>query len=133
VPAFPEPSDTVDTTVASLYAPARRGVRLTIRRLEILRTDLEPWQEISFADLRSGRFAPSDAHDYAIVANFTCIAEADLKEYTNEKIGAYLLPGNRLAAFDHYEFLEACVVHNDFVPARGELVRALEAAKAEER
>ena len=117
---FPDPGANLEQTVASLYAPPPLGTQLSIRRLEILRVDTEPWQPIPFEELRSGRYATSDEADYAVVANFTCRGRVDLQSYYGEKVGWYLLPSNRLAAFDHFEFLEACTVNNQFQPAAAE-------------
>lgn len=128
--AFPDPGADLEQTVASLYAPPPLGTQISIRRLEILRVDVEPWQTIAFEDLRTGRFTSSAAASYAVVAHFTCRGRVDLQIYQGEKIGWYLMPGNRLGAFDHFEFIEACAVHNDFRPASTEhaaLERAVEA------
>jgi len=114
---FPDPEANLEQTVASLYAPPPIGTQLSIRRLEILRVEAEPWQAIPFEDLRSGRYVSADEAHYAVVANFTCRGRVDLQSYYGEKVGWYLLPSNRLAAFDHFEFLEACSVNNQFQPA----------------
>jgi len=114
---FPDPDANLEQTVASLYAPPPIGTQLSIRRLEILRVDPEPWQAIPFEDLRDGRFASSDDADYAVIANYTCRSRVDLQSYHGEKVGWYLLPRNRLGAFDHFEFIEGCTVNNQFQPA----------------
>jgi hypothetical protein len=114
---FPDPGASLEQTVASLYAPPPLGTQLSIRRLEILRVDSEPWQPIPFEELREGRYASTDDADYAVVANYTCRGQVDLQSYYGEKVGWYLLPSNRLAAFDHFEFVEACTVSNQFQPA----------------
>jgi len=127
--AFPDSEANLEQTVASLYAPPPLGTQLSIRRLELLRVDVEPWLAIPFDDLRSGRFASADDATYAVVAHFTCRGRVDLQLYQGEKIGWYLLPGNRLGAFDHYEFIEGCTVHNDFLPTSAQhaaLERAVE-------
>ncbi len=127
--AFPDAEANLEQTVASLYAPPPIGTQLSIRRLEILRVDSEPWQPIAFDALRSGQLVSSDEADYAVVANFTCTARLDLQRYGGEKVGWYLLRKNRLRAFDHYEFVEACAVANTFAPAPAEgaeLERALQ-------
>src|SRR5512145_1079843 len=111
--AFPDDQADLEQTVASLYAPPPLGTQLSIRRLEILRVDGEPWQAIAFDELRSGRFQSADDASYAVIAHFTCRGRVDLQIYQGEKIGWYLLPGNRLRAWDHYTFIEACSVHND--------------------
>jgi hypothetical protein len=85
---------------------------------------------VAFEALRAGRFTSSDESSYAVIAHFTCRGRVDLQTYQGEKIGWYLLPGNRLRAFDHYEFVEACTVANGFHPAPAEDAareRALEA------
>lgn len=105
--AFPDDQADLEQTVASLYAPPPLGTQLSIRRLEILRVDAEPWQPIAFDELRSGRFESDDDASYAVIAHFTCRGRVDLQTYQGEKIGWYLLPRNRLRAWDHYEFIEA--------------------------
>lgn len=127
--AFPDPEADLERTVASLYAPPPIGTQLGIRRLEILRVDTEPWQSIAFDALRSGQYASTDEADYAVVADYTCRSRVDLQIYQGEKVGWYLLRGNRLRAWDHYEFIEGCTVSNLFAPAAREdmaLERALE-------
>jgi hypothetical protein len=115
--AFPDSEANLEQTVASLYAPPPLGTQLSIRRLEILRTDSDPWQAIPFEELRSGRLTSADDASYAVVAHFTCRGRVDLQVYQGEKVAWYLLPENRLRAFDHYEFIEACTVHNSFRPS----------------
>lgn len=115
--AFPDPDANLEQTIASLYAPPPIGTQVSIRRLEILRVDVEPWQAIPFEDLRDGRFASSDEADYAVVADTTCRSRVDLQTYQGEKVAWYLLRRNRLRAFDHFEFVEGCTVSNLFVPA----------------
>ena len=117
---FPDPDADLEQTVASLYAPPPLGTQLSIRRLEILRVDTEPWQPIAFEALRAGRYTSTDEADYAVVANYTCRSRLDLQIYQGEKVGWYLLRKNQLHAFDHYEFIEACAVSNLFAPAPAE-------------
>jgi hypothetical protein len=114
---FPDQDTNLEQTVASLYAPPPLGTQLSIRRLEILRVDAEPWQPIPFEELRSGGYVSTDDADYAVVANVSCVGRVDLQSYRGEKVAWYLLRKNRLRAFDHYEFAEACTVSNLFVPA----------------
>jgi hypothetical protein len=117
---FPDQDANLEQTVASLYAPPPIGTQLSIRRLELLRVDADPWQPIPFEDLRSGAYTSSDEADYAVVADYVCESRVDLQRYQGEKVGWYILPKNRLRAFDHYEFVEACTVSNLFVPASAE-------------
>jgi hypothetical protein len=126
IPSFPDTRDTLERTVASLYAPPKRANQVTVQRLQILRVDQEPWQEIAFSDLKNGDFTSSDEHDYLVVADLVCRAEYDLHVYKGEKIAWYLLPENRLGAYDHYEFVEACTTWSEFRRARSEKEIALE-------
>ncbi len=122
IPAFPDTQANLEQTVASIYAPSVTGNRLTVRRLEILRIDTDPWQEIPFSDLRSGAFTSSDSQGYVVVADFFCRGQVELQVYMGEKVAYYLLPGNRLQGYDHYQFIEACTVYSDFLPATGDVV-----------
>lgn len=122
IPAFPDSQANLEETVASIYAPSVTGNRLTVRRLEILRVDTDPWQEIEFSELRSGKFASSDSQSFAVIANFVCQGRVELQSFQGEKIAYYLLPDNRLQAYDHYQFIEACTVYNDFRPATGDVI-----------
>jgi hypothetical protein len=127
---FPDLGANLEQTVASLYAPPPLGTQLGVRRLEILRVDTEPWQPIAFDALRSGDYASTDEADYAVIVNYHCIGRVDLQTYQGEKVAWYLLPQNRLRAYDHYEFVEACTVANLFAPAPPEqaaVERALQA------
>jgi hypothetical protein len=122
IPAFPDTEANLEETVASIHAPSVTGNRLTVRRLEILRVDTNPWQEIEFSELRSGNFVSSESDSYAVIADFVCAGRVELQSYLGEKIGYYLLPNNRLHAYDHYQFIEACTVYNDFRPATGDVI-----------
>jgi hypothetical protein len=122
IPAFPDTHANLEQTVASIYAPSVTGNRLTVRRLEILRIDTDPWQEIEFSELRSGAFTSSSSQGYVVIADFVCQGRVELQSYRGEKVAYYLLPDNRLQGYDHYQFIEACTVYNDFLPATGDAI-----------
>ena len=63
----------------------RSGTQLSIRRLEILRVDSEPWQPIAFEELRRRPLRSSDEADYAVVADFTCRSRVDLQTYSGRE------------------------------------------------
>lgn len=114
LPVFPDPDATLEVTLASLYAPPKPDNRISVRRLEILRVDVEPWQEVSFEALRDGTFSSEDDHSYLVVADLVCRASYDLRVFQGQKVAWYLLPENRLGSYDHYEFVEACTAWGDF-------------------
>ena len=113
LPVFPDPGASLEETLASLYAPNPTRANVVLRKLQIFRTDVDPWQEIAFDSIRKGTYKPSDAADYAVIANFYSIARIELTRLHGEKVGWYLLPDNQLASYDHYVFMDA-YVSNDF-------------------
>jgi hypothetical protein len=122
IPAFPDDQANLEETVASIYAPSVIGNRVTVRKLEILRIDTDPWQEIEFSELRSGGFTSADSQGYVVIADLYCRGQVELQTYWGEKIVYYLLPENRLQAYDHYQFVEGCTMFNDFRPAKGDVI-----------
>jgi hypothetical protein len=128
---LPRPGSALEEVLASLYAPpAVEGIRVEVEQLAIHRADVEPWREISFERIRSGRFESDAAATYAVTAVRGCRATEGLREVRMQRVAYYLLPGNRLQSFDHYEFRPGCGQRNHFRAAHGESValeRELEA------
>ena len=131
VAGIPRPGSALEEVLASVYAPAAvEGIRVEVEHLAIHRADVEPWREISFERIRSGRFESDAAATYAVTAVRGCRATEGLREIHARRVAYYLLPGNRLQSFDHYEFRSGCGQRNHFRAARGEsagLERELEA------
>jgi hypothetical protein len=110
--------------LAALHAPdAIEGVRVELSALEIHRVDVEPWQPVSFDAVRRGAFRPEPAATYVVVADRSCRGEEGLRELAARRVGSYLLPDDRLAAWDHHEFRSRCSVRSRFRAARGDLAR----------
>jgi hypothetical protein len=109
--------------LAALHAPNPvETIEVRIARLEIARTDREPWADLRFEAVRSGAFSSSDADSYAVLVTWQCRFEEGLREQRDSRTGYYLLPGNRLGPRDHYAFRDRCALRNQFVAARGALV-----------
>jgi hypothetical protein len=109
--------------LAALHAPDRvETIEAELVRLAIFEVREERWREIPFEAIRSGSFAPSDASDYAVLVGLRCRFEQGLDESGTTRAGYYLLPDNRVAAYDHYAFRDRCAVINEFLAARGALV-----------
>jgi hypothetical protein len=108
--------------LAALHAPdAIEGARILLDALEIHRADVEPWQRIPLAALRSGAVASEPSATYVVVADRSCRGEEGLRELSARRVSSYLLPGNRLAAWDHHDFRGRCVVRSRFRAARGDV------------
>jgi hypothetical protein len=123
VAELPRPGSALEEVLASLYAPvAVEGIRVEVEHLAIHRADVEPWREIWFERIRSGRFESDAAATYAVTAVRGCRATEGLREVRAQRVAYYLLPGNRLQSFDHYEFRPGCGQRNHFRAARGESV-----------
>jgi hypothetical protein len=133
---LPRPGTALEELLAALYAPsAVEGIRVEVERLVIHRADVQPWREISFERIRSGRYTSDAAATYAVTAVLGCGATEGLREVRAQRVAYYLLPRNRLRSFDHYEFRPGCDQRNHFRAARGEGVaieRELEARIARE-
>ena len=128
---LPRPGAALEEVLASLHAPSEvEGIRVEVEHLAIHRADVQPWREISFERIRSGRYASDPAATYAVTAVRGCRATEGLREVRAQRVAYYLLPRNRLQSFDHYEFRPGCDQRSHFRAARGEamaLERELEA------
>lgn len=116
---LPRPNSDLEELLASLYAPDANGsISVEVLRVEILRVDTSPWQPIAFEAIRSGALHSDDAQSYAVVVDWSCTAEVGLQTTKEKRAASYLLPDNRLQAWDHYRFRAGCAVEDEFVAAR---------------
>jgi hypothetical protein len=123
VAELPRPGAALEEVLASLHAPSEvEGVRVEVERLTLHRADVQPWRDISFERIRSGRYTSDAAATYAVTAVLGCGATEGLREVRARRVAYYLLPRNRLQSFDHYEFRPGCGQRNHFRAARGESV-----------
>ena len=106
-------------TLAGLYAPPVAGYSRFVSKLDVLRFDGGRAVVLTQAQLDEA-LATDAAGDYGIVATLGCLSEVDLQRYHGEKVAWYLLPGNRLAAYDHFDFVDRCAVSNAFRPEDAE-------------
>jgi len=103
-------------TLAGLYAPPVAGYSRFVSKLDVLR--LADGKAILLSEAELDAALESDAPgDYGVVATLGCLSKVDLQRYHGEKVAWYLLAGNRLVAFDHFDFVDRCVVYNQFQPA----------------
>jgi hypothetical protein len=117
---LPNEGASLEELLAALYAPpAKEAGDLELRRLEILRVDERPWRALSLDEIRRGELVPSDAESYAVVADWECRAKVGLKDVRVVRPSWYLLPDNRLEAWDHLRFRSGCETRSQFRAARG--------------
>lgn len=107
-------------TLASIYAPGSDGNRIVVQKLLILRTDVDPWQEIDPEAVRRGEIAADGS--YAVAATRYCRSKTDIEIVALQVREWALLPRNSLAAFDFHGLELRCMAYPLFLPARDELV-----------
>jgi hypothetical protein len=106
-------------TIAVLYAPPIRDNQRTVAKLDVLRFENGKARLLSKAEVDAARASDAPG-DYGMVATLSCRGRSDTQMFIGQKVSWYLFPGNRLSAFDHFDFVEACTVFNEFHPARGD-------------
>jgi hypothetical protein len=106
-------------TLAGLYAPPVAAYSRTVQKLDVLRLEAGVARKLGDAELDEA-LATDAPGDYGVVATVSCLSEVDMQRYYGEKVAWYLLQGNRLVAWDHFEYVDRCTGHNDFRPARGD-------------
>jgi hypothetical protein len=130
-PALPREGATLPELLAALHAPLRaRTSEVGLAKLWIFRSDEDPWGEIPFEAIRRDETLASPDHDYAVLVAWTCAFEAGLQKGETGRGGFDLLPGNRLAAWDHHRFGERCRADNEFRAARGPQIASEREASA---
>ncbi len=122
-PVLPRIDATLAELLAALHAP-NPYERITVELSELAIFEVAPdgWVEIPFARIRSGETLAGDDRSYAVLVFWTCTLDQGLRQSRNRRAGSYLLPGNRLTAYDHYAFRNECSASNEFRAARGDLI-----------
>ena len=116
--ALPRDGMKLDEVVAAVRTRppgANQSAALT-RKLEVLRLRPDGYDLVPDADVASLRAAPGES--YGVIALQFCGGPDSKGEHTSW----YLVTGEGLVAWDHYEFVDQCVYTNQFQPATGEHV-----------
>ena len=107
--------------LASVYAPPIVATTLFVSKLDVLDVAEGQARLLTEAEVDAA-IAGGAAGDYGVVVLVRCLSELDMKRYGGEKVAWFLLQDGKLVAWDQAEFLDKCLFHNEFLPARGELV-----------
>jgi hypothetical protein len=130
-PDMPLEGMDLEQVVAFVYAPdGVEGIAVAVTSLEIHEAATNPWRRIELDALRSGEAASDAEMTYAVIVEKVCTTEGGLENRSLKRVAYYLLPENRLGAWDHYAFRSGCVVSSRFQAARGEVI-PMEAAVVE--
>lgn len=108
---FPTTEADLARTLAALHAQTH-ATTVTVTELRTWRSESSGWE--AFNPL----LAPPDG-DYAVVASLHCASNDGTTQFVRGTNVWYLLPKNRLEAWDHYAFRPGCEVTSSFEPARG--------------
>jgi hypothetical protein len=127
-PEVPFEDMDLEQVVAFAYAPdGVEGIAVEVTGLEIHDSTTSPWRRLELAALRNGEEASRDDTTYAVIVEKLCTTEGGLESRSRKRVAYYLLPDNRLGAWDHYAFRSGCAVSNRFQAARGEVIPIEEA------
>jgi len=74
------------------------------------------WEDVPARNARRTDFAPDASADYVVVVRRSCRDWAGRERWQDERASWFLLPGGRLAAFDHWTFGPRCALANAFRP-----------------
>ena len=120
---FAREGATLEEVVAGLYAPATsEDARIEVVELQLWRAQGDVATPIDALAWRRGDVTLAADTDVIVIAKRACRAERGLEDLEVERVGYYLLPSLRVAAFDDYAFGKACAVTNVFRAARGPVI-----------
>lgn len=126
-PVFPRAGASLEETLASASRRRTELTNVVVKQVQVLRTDTEPWQVVPLDALRSGAYVAPDGADYAVVSVRACRAVVKFHWYRATRTAWYLLPGGRLAAWEHHRFEDTCLTFLSFEAPTGKLAEVEEA------
>ncbi len=117
-PAPPVAGDSLERTLASLQTGPEGPFRVSVRKLRLLRVDVEPWETLS---VDSG-VAGTEASIIGVIADRRCRGRRGIHFFGSERVSWYIFQAGGLVSYDHFEFGEACEPRNHYLPSRIELL-----------
>lgn len=78
------------------------------------------WEDVPAHRARSAEFASEAGVDYVVVVRRDCRDWEGRERWSDERASWFLLPGGRLAAFDHWTYGPRCALGNAFRPLPAE-------------
>jgi hypothetical protein len=104
--------------LASVYAPPVADYSRFVGKIDVLR--FPGGQAVVLTEQEIDAVIAEDAKgDYAVIALVRCLSEVDMQRYGGEKVAWYVVDDGGLAAWNHYDFSDNCMVSPDFRPASG--------------
>ncbi len=111
----PGPGMSLSQVLDAIQAPPRSPLHRTVSKLDVWRTDREPWLRLGASQRRD-----AGAADLAVLAELWCRREFDGQTYEGHVVAWYVFREGRLDAMDHRDFQQRCAVINEYLPASGD-------------
>jgi hypothetical protein len=114
---FPRWGATLHQTLAGLYGPRTGDHRVLIQKIEVLRTDVTPWQSV---DLDVAREDPEfgAGQSFAIIAHRTCTSAVGMSRNVGRNTDWFMITQNRLQAWELQKYSFRCLQSKLFRPAQ---------------
>jgi hypothetical protein len=117
-PTFPRRGASLHETLSGLYASRESDFRVVIHKIEVLRTDVTPWERVEVEDARTNAEFGED-QSFAVIAHRICTAAIEMRRWSGMNTDWFMLTKNRLSAYDYQLYSYQCLQSNLFRPARG--------------
>ena len=117
-PMFPRMGASLHETLAGLHASREGDYRVVVQKIEVLRTDVTPWERVEIEDARtSAEFGKGQS--FVVMAHRICTSAIKSRQWAGVYTDWFILTKNRLYAYDYQEYSYQCLQFNLFRPARG--------------
>jgi hypothetical protein len=115
---LPAPEPGLQLAEVLAFAGTRESGDFTVttelRRISAVRGGI--WEDVSAREVTRGRLVPDPGTDYVVVVRRACSDWEGRERWSDERASWFLLPGGRLAAYDHWSFGPRCAVGSRFRP-----------------
>jgi CHAT domain-containing protein/tetratricopeptide (TPR) repeat protein len=119
---FPYVGASLRETLEGASTLAKELTNVAVKRVVVLRTDVEPWIEIPVEDVLRGRSPGPTGASYAVTSTRACRAVVEFNMNFATTTSWYLLPEGRLRAYEHHRLDDTCLTKLFFEPATGDQV-----------
>jgi CHAT domain-containing protein/tetratricopeptide (TPR) repeat protein len=119
---FPYVGASLRETLESASTLSKELTNVAVKRVVVLRTDVEPWIEIPVEDLLRGRSPAPTGASYAVTSTRACRAVVGFHMNFATTTSWYLLPEGRLRAYEHHRLDDSCLTKLFFEPATGDQI-----------
>jgi hypothetical protein len=117
-PVFPRRGASLHETLSGLHPPREGDYRVLVHKLEVLRTDVSPWEKVDVKHARK-HVEFGEGQSFVIVAHRICSPAIQMNRWGGRSTDWFILRKNRLTAYEVRHYSYQCLQSNHFRPARG--------------